>query len=157
MGGSATGLVVGRRGPALDEFLGMKKDELANGMRIAGAWPHIQDEYGRRGYLDIRLDPQATFDEAAHRVSYNVTITEGPQYRMGDLVITGLSLAAERKLREAWRMPRGQVFDRSYFDEFLASGIKQAFADYVVHYDEIGHWLRMNPATQTMDVLLDFK
>jgi len=148
----------GTFGPAgLDEFVGIKKDEVADGIKIAGAWLHIQDEYGRRGYLDMKLDPQPAFDEAAHRVSYSVTLTEGPQYRMGDLVITGLSLGAERKLREAWRMPHGEIFDRSYFDQFLAVGIKQAFADYVVHYDEVGHWLRPDPSTRTVDVLLDFK
>lgn len=148
----------GAFGPApLDEFVGLKKDEIANGMKIAAAWLRVQDEYGWRGYLDMKLDPQPIFDDAAQRVSYHVDITEGQQYRMGELVITGLSLAAERKLLEAWKMPRGQIFDRAYFDEFLASGIKKAFADFVVHYDEVGHWLRTNPATHTVDVLLDFK
>ncbi len=148
----------GAFGPAaLDEFVGMKRDAIADGMKIAAAWLRIEDEYGRRGYLDMKLDPQPTFDDAAQRVSYRVTITEGPQYRMGELVITGLSLAAERKLREGWRMPQGQIFDRVYFDEFFATGIKQAFVDYVVHYDEVGHWLRTNPSTRTVDVLLDFK
>ncbi len=145
-------------GPAaLDEFLDLKKDEIANGMKITGAWLRVQDEYGRRGYIEMKLEPRSTFDDAANRVTYKVAITEGPQYRMGELVITGLSLTAERKLLEAWHMPRGQIFDRVYFDEFLATGIKQAFADIVVHYDEVGHWLRTNPDTRTVDVLLDFK
>jgi len=142
---------------ALNEFLGLKTDEIADGNKIAGGWLGVQNEYGRRGYLDAKVEPQPIFDDAAHKVFYQVTLTEGPQYRMGELVITGLSLAAERKLLEAWRMPRGQIFDRAYFDEFLATGIKQAFADFVVHYDEVGHWLRTDPSTRTVDVLLDFK
>ncbi len=145
-------------GPAaLDEFLGLKKNEIANGMKIAAAWLRVQDEYGRRGYLDLKLEPKPIYDDASQRVSYQVNIAEGAQYRMGELVITGLSLAAEHKLLEAWHMPRGQVFDRVYFDEFLATGIKRAFADFVVHFDEVGHWLRTNPTTRTVDVLLDFK
>jgi len=145
-------------GPAaLDEYLGLKKDETANGMRIAGGWQRVQDEYGRRGYLDLKLEAKPIYDDASRRVSYQANITEGVQYRMGELVITGLSLAAEHKLLEAWHMPRGQVFDRVYFEEFLARGIKRAFADFVVHFDEVGHWLRTNSATRTVDVLLDFK
>ena len=145
-------------GPAaLNEFLSLKTGELADGLKIAGAWERVRDEYGRRGYLDVKLEPQPVFDDAAKRVSYSVTIAEGPTYRMGELVITGLSLAAERKLTEAWRMPRGQVFDRLYFDEFLATGIKQTFADYVIHPERPGHWLRTHPETGTVDVLLDFK
>jgi outer membrane protein assembly factor BamA len=145
-------------GPAaLDEYLGLKKDETANGMRIAGGWQRVQDEYGRRGYLDLKLESKPIYDDPSRRVSYQVNITEGAQYRMGEMVITGLSLAAEHKLLEAWHMPRGQVFDRIYFDEFFATGIKRAFADFVVHFDEVGHWLRTNPTTRTVDVLLDFK
>jgi outer membrane protein assembly factor BamA len=142
---------------ALDEFVALKRDEAANGVKIAGAYLHVRDEYGRRGYLDVKLDPKLLYDDAAQRASYAVTFTEGVQYRMGELVITGLSLTAERKLREAWRLPRGQIFDRVYFDEFLATGVKQAFADYVVNYNEVGHWLRTEPSTRTVDVLLDFK
>jgi len=142
---------------ALDEFVGLKRDEAANGVKIAGAYLHVRDEYGRRGYLDVKLDPKPLYDDAAQRVSYAVALTEGVQYRLGELVITGLSLTAEGKLRAAWRLPRGQIFDRVYFDEFLATGVKLAFADYVVNYNEVGHWLRTEPSTRTVDVLLDFK
>ncbi len=142
---------------ALNEFLGLKAGEIADGNKIAGGWLRVQNEYGRRGYLDVKTEAQPIFDDPALKVSYRVILTEGTQYRMGELVITGLSPAAERKLLEAWRMPRGQIFDRAYFDEFLATGIKQAFTDFVAHYDEVGHWLRTNPGTRTADVLLDFK
>ncbi len=145
-------------GPAaLAEFLSLKPGEVAEGMKLTGDWERVRNEYGRRGYLDVKVAPEPVFDEAAGRVSYRVVITEGRQYRMGELVITGLSLAAERKLTEAWRIPHGQIFDRGYFDEFLASGIKRALADLVVHFDEQGHWLRTNSETRTVDVLLDFK
>jgi len=143
--------------PALNELLNLKTGELADGLKIAGAWEQVRAEYGRRGYLDVKLEPEPVFDDAARRVSYRVAVTEGPTYRMGELVITGLSLTAERKLIEAWHIPRGQVFDRVYFDEFLASGIKQTFADYVVHPEPPGHWLHTHPETGTVDVLLDFK
>jgi hypothetical protein len=76
---------------------------------------------------------------------------------MGELVITGLSVVAERKIREAWGIAKGTTFDRAYFEEFLESGVKRAFADYVVHYQEIGRWLRTNPDARVVDVLLDFR
>jgi outer membrane protein assembly factor BamA len=142
---------------ALAEFLSLQPGEVANGTKITADWERVRSEYGRRGYLDVKVLPEPVFDDAAGRVSYRVAVSEGAQFRMGELVITGLSLVAERKLIEAWRVPRGQIFDRGYFEEFLATGIKGAFADRVVHYDEQGHWLRTNPETRTVDVLLDFK
>ena len=51
--------------------------------------------------------PKPQFDDAAHRVSYHVTFIEGAQYRMGEMVITGLSPDAEKRLRRAWLIPPG--------------------------------------------------
>jgi outer membrane protein assembly factor BamA len=142
---------------ALDELMGLKTGERANGMKITGGWERVQTEYGHRGYLDATIKPEASFDDASGQVRYRAAISEGSQYRMGQMVITGLSPAAERKLIAAFRLARGEVFDRVYFEEFLATGIKQAFGDYPVHYDRVGHWLRTNPENKTVDVLLDFQ
>ncbi len=148
-------------GPAaLNEFLGLKTDEVADGIKIAAAWARVQEEYGRRGYVEMKLEPKPLFDEAAQRVIWRVNIAEGPAYRMGELVLTGLSLAAENKLREAWRLLRGELFDRSYFEQFLVKlekGGTEIFGDLPIHYEQTGHWLRTNFNTRTVDVLLDFK
>ncbi|MGH9790888.1 MAG: hypothetical protein ACRD5W_06735, partial [Candidatus Acidiferrales bacterium] len=59
--------------------------------------------------------------------------------------------------RDAWTPAKGAVFNRAYFEEFVESGVKKAFEDYVVHYQQIGRWLRTNPQTRVVDVLLDFQ
>lgn len=141
----------------LDRLVDLVVNAPVNGMRVMGLWEKVKREYGRLGYLDAKVEPQATFDEAGPRVGYRVNITEGPRYKMGELVITGLSLVAERKIREAWSLAAGAQFDRTYFEEFLQSGVKRAFEGYVVHYQEIGQWLRTNPQTGVVDVLLDFR
>jgi len=142
---------------ALDQLLGMRIGETADGMKLTGAWGLIEREYGRVGYLDAKIRPQPVFDEAKAQVSYRVTIEEGLQYRMGELVITGLSLAAERKLTEVWKLPKGQVFDNEYFQEFFEKVIAQTFEDTPVRIEKKGFWLRKNEQTRTVDVLMDFK
>lgn len=145
---------------SLDKFLAMNADDLADGMKIAAAWEHMEDEYARAGYLDVKLEEKPAYDDAAGRVRYDVTVSEGAQYHMGELVITGLSLNAERKLRAAWPVPTGVVFDRMKFDELLVKlqrNHAEVFGDLPVHYDEAGHWLRTNATTAVVDVLLDFK
>lgn len=142
---------------ALNSFVPFPSGEPANGVRIAQLWHKIEDEYGRRGYIEAKVLPAARYDETQKRVHYEVTITEGSIYRMGELVITGLSALAQRKLREAWTLQKGAVFSRAYFQEFLSScENKKVFADYVVHYDEVGHLLQPKP-DGTVDVLIDFK
>ncbi len=141
----------------LDGLVDLVTDAPANGLRVMSLWEKVRREYGRLGYLDTKVELQAAFDEVGPRVSYQVNITEGARYKMGELVITGLSLVAERKIREAWALQAGTQFDRTYFEEFLDSGVKKAFEGYVVHYQEIGQWLRTNPQTGVVDVLLDFR
>lgn len=145
---------------SLDALLALKPNDIANGNNIAAALARVEDAYGRRGYVDAKLAPQPRFDDPAALVRYEIAVTEGPKYHMGDLVITGLSVAAEKKLRAAWPIPPGDVFDRTEFDALLANLQKRSpeiFGELPIHYDEAGHWLRTNPEHATVDVLLDFK
>jgi hypothetical protein len=79
---------------------------------------------------------------------------------MGDMIVTGLSLDAEKRLRQTWKIAPGQVFDDSYFEQYaklLAKPSREIFGDLPVHYMEFGHLLRPDAARHTVDVLLDFK
>lgn len=144
----------------LDVLMGLRSGDVADGQKIQSAWEKISDDYARRGYLDATLDAQPAYDDAAHKVSYQVRITEGPQYRYGEMVVTGLSVAGEKKVRDGWRLPPGEVFDRSKFEDYLIQLQKRSpeiFGELPVHYDEVGHWLRKNPEAKKVDILLDFK
>jgi len=141
----------------LDKFAELKPGDPANGLKIEAAWEGVRHAYGQRGYLDVNVDPVPQFDENAKCVSYAASITEGPQYRMGTLVLTGLSPEGERRIRAGWRIAPGAVFDENAYDQFLDSGIKQAFAGLSVHYDRIGRFLQQDPKTGKVDVLIDFQ
>jgi outer membrane protein assembly factor BamA len=144
----------------LDGAVELKTGEIADGMKIEAMWQKIESHYGQRGYLDMKLNAEPQFDDAAHQVSYRVNISEGPQYRMGDMVITGLSLDAEKRLRQAWQIAPGQVFDDGYYElhmKILAKPSHDIFGELPVHYNEFGHLLRPDTSRHTVDVLLDFK
>jgi hypothetical protein len=75
-------------------------------------------------------------------------------------VITGLSLDAERRLRNAWSLTPGQVFDKTFLDSTLAKLEKPTvaiFGEMPVHYARMGHLLRSNPENHVIDVLIDFQ
>jgi hypothetical protein len=131
--------------------------QIANGNRIELTWEHVRNAYGSLGYLDANLTPRPVYDDKAASVSYVVSIEEGPEYRMGDLVLTGLSLEGERRIRNAWNIARDSLFNLSVYDQFVTSGIAQAFVGLPVHYDKIGHFLEKDPKTSKVDVLLDFQ
>ncbi len=144
----------------LSNEIGLKADDPADGMQIEAGWDRAREEYGHLGYLDAKIDPVVSYDDQTHGVSYAVSVTEGPQYHYGTMVLTGLSLAAEGRIHQMWSIAAGAVFDKSIFEKFLIqlqSHPTEIFGELPVHYDTVGHWLRTDADKHTVDVLLDFK
>jgi outer membrane protein assembly factor BamA len=141
----------------LDALVTLKPGDPANEVKIEPIWQAVREAYERRGYLDADLMPVPQFDDKTNRVRYVVAVTEGQQFRMGKLVLTGLSIEAERRIRSAWKVAPGAIFDMSLYDEFISSGIKQAFAGLPFHYEKVGHFLQEDPQGGTVDILLDFQ
>ena len=76
------------------------------------------------------------------------------------MVITGMSLAGERLIRDAWPLKPGDIFDKKLFEQLLTRleiHRDTVFKEMPIHYDIVGHWLQTDPAKGTVDVLLDFK
>jgi outer membrane protein assembly factor BamA len=145
---------------ALGSYWGLKNGAVANGMEMEAALEQIREEYGRRGYLDATVQPESSFDDPAHTVSYKIAIAEGKQYHMGGWVITGISANGESRVRTTFPLAAGDVFDKIKYEDYLVqlqSHSKDIFGELPVHYDSVGHWLREDAARGTVDVLLDFK
>jgi outer membrane protein assembly factor BamA len=145
---------------ALASYFGLKPGAVADGMEVEAAFDKIREEYGRRGYLDASVEPETSFNEAARTASYKIAISEGSQYHMGGWVITGISTNGEQRVRAAFPIAAGDVFDKIKYEEFLIAlqdHSKEIFGNLPVHYDGVGHWLRPDAARATVDVLLDFK
>jgi outer membrane protein assembly factor BamA len=142
---------------ALGKLITLKPGGQADGMAIEAAWVRVAEAYDKIGYLDAAVNAKAEFDDKAARVSYAAAITEGPQYRMGQLILTGLSNEGERRIRNAWRIQPGTIFDQTIYEDFLANGIKEAFTGLPFHFDKNGRFLQKDPQAAKVDVLLDFQ
>jgi outer membrane protein assembly factor BamA len=141
----------------LNALVDIKPGDTADGTKIEAVWERVRAILGERGYLDATLNAAALFNNDTSRVAYSVTINEGPQYHMGNLVLTGLSLEGEKRIRSAWRIPQGAVFNKSIYQDFIENGIKHAFAGLPVHYDKPGRFLQQDAKSASVDVLLDFQ
>jgi len=144
----------------LTNAMGLKPGDVANGQAIEGGWERVREEYGQRGFLEAKVTPVASYDDAAHTTSYEVSIVEGPVFHYGSMTISGMSLAGERMIREAWSIQPGNLFDKKVFEDFLyrlESHRETIFKELPVHYDTVGHFLQTDPAKGTVEVLLDFK
>jgi outer membrane protein insertion porin family len=147
-------------GFTMNALIGIKDGDVANGMAIEAAWTRVQEEYGHRGYLEAKVEPVAEFDDQTHTVSYRINISEGRVYKFGKLVLTGMSPTGEKRLRAAWPILTGDVFDKTKYEDILLKlqvHREQIFVDLPVHYESVGHWLQTDADTGMVDVLLDFK
>lgn len=140
--------------------LALKPGDVANGMQIEAGLERMREDFGHFGYLDAKIAAAPGYDDQAHTVSYAISIVEGPQYHFNTLILTGLSVAGESRLRQAWSVEPGAIFDKTTFELLLTklqTHPADVFGDLPLHYDKVGHWLRTDPEKRVVDVLLDFQ
>jgi outer membrane protein assembly factor BamA len=96
----------------------------ANTVKLGDNLKDIQKLYGSRGYVSTSITPQAEFDDTAATVAIRLEVKEGAVYHMGDLEFRGLDNSLTAKLRNAWKIRPGEVYDATYLTEYLPAAHK---------------------------------
>jgi len=104
---------------ALQKMIRVRTGEPANTVKLRDNLNDIQKIYGSKGYVTAGFKTQADFDDAADTVQIHVDVKEGYEYHMGDLQYRGLDNSLTAKLREAWKLRSGDVYNASYLAEYL--------------------------------------
>ena len=79
----------------------------------------VRDLYGSRGYVTASIKADAEFDDRAGTVAYQLVVTEGAIFHMGELEFRGIDNNLTARLRAAWKLHPGDVYDTMYLKEFL--------------------------------------
>jgi outer membrane protein insertion porin family len=85
----------------------------------------VRDAYHAKGYLDCAIVSTPSYSEATHIVNYNVEVAPGSQYRLATVKFDGAPDVMAAKLKLAWKMAPGDVFDESYLSKFAALAQKR--------------------------------
>jgi outer membrane protein assembly factor BamA len=85
----------------------------------------VRDTYHAKGYLDCSIASHPSFNEATQIVNYSLEIAPGSQYRLASVKFDGAPDVMVAKLKLAWKMAPGDVFDESYVSNFLALAQKK--------------------------------
>jgi outer membrane protein assembly factor BamA len=96
----------------------------ANTIRLEDDLKSVQKLYGSRGFITASIKAEAQFDDAAGTVDMVLAVKEGFVYHMGELEFRGLDNSLTAKLRAAWKIRHGEVFDATYLDEYLPEAHK---------------------------------
>lgn len=108
----------------LQKMVRSQPGEIANTVRIGDNLKDIQKLYGSRGYVTATIKPEMEFDDAAGTASIHLEVKEGYQYHMGELEFRGLDNSLTAKLRNAWKIRPGDVYDATYLSEYLPTAHK---------------------------------
>lgn len=130
-----------------------KVGQVANTVQLTDDLRAVQSLYGTQGYITAAIRVEAEFDDASGTAAYRLEVNEGPQFRMGELEFRGLDNNLTARLRAAWKLRPGDVYDASYLEEFLPVARRLLPAN--LDWDEASH---VTPMTRdkTVDVSLEY-
>jgi outer membrane protein assembly factor BamA len=108
----------------LDPLLRARAGQMANAVQLGNDLRSVQTLYGSRGYILAAIKVNAEFDDVASAVTFHLAVQEGALYRMGELEFRGLDNSLTARLRAAWKLRPGDVYDSTYLKEFLPQARK---------------------------------
>lgn len=108
---------------ALDDLVELKTGDVADVSRIAGSLRAVSKAYRRRGHLLQQVTFTPRLDDETGVATFQMTLDEGPQFRMGVLTVEGVSPREVDRIVRDFDLDAGDVFDATYLDEFLRDEI----------------------------------
>jgi outer membrane protein assembly factor BamA len=108
----------------LQTFLHLQAGQPANAIELGDDLQAAKKLYGTRGYLAVQIQPVPDFNDQASTVSYELRVSEGGVYHMGELEVRGLDSRTTARLVELWKLHEGDAFDDSYANNFIEGAVK---------------------------------
>jgi outer membrane protein assembly factor BamA len=108
----------------LQKMVRAQPGQPANTVRLGDNLEDVQKLYGSRGYVTATIAANAIFDDATSTVVIRLDVKEGYLYHMGDLEFRGLDNSLTAKLRNAWKIRPGDVYNSTYLSEYLPAAQK---------------------------------
>lgn len=73
-----------------------------------------------QGYMNCKVTPKATLDDANATVNYEMEVDTGPKFYMGDVDFQGFSEDMTGALLANWKLQTGMPFNMHYATNYLA-------------------------------------
>jgi outer membrane protein assembly factor BamA len=108
----------------LQPLIHAKTGQSANLVQLEDDLKAVRELYGSRGYILSSVKVEALFDDTAGTVALHLAVDEGSVYRMGELEFRGIDNSLTARLRAAWKIRSGQVYDATYLKQFLPQARK---------------------------------
>ncbi len=137
----------------LEPFFHAKAGQTANTVLLDKDLRAVQELYGSRGYVVATIKGVAEFDNDAGTVAFHLVVNEGDIFHMGELEFRGIDNNLTARLRSAWKIHPGDVYDVTYLQEFLP--IARRLLPPTLDWEVSSHVTAII-ATKTVDVDLQY-
>ncbi|MGB8918132.1 MAG: POTRA domain-containing protein, partial [Candidatus Sulfotelmatobacter sp.] len=138
---------------SLQPLLHLKAGQTANTVQLEDDLRTIQILYSSQGYILATVKADAVFDDVSGTIDYHLAVDEGSVYHMGELGFRGIDNNLEARLRAAWRLRPGDVYDATYLQQFLPQARK--LLPPTIDWDVSTHVTAL-PRDKTVDVDLQY-
>lgn len=107
----------------LDKAVALKPGAVADFVELQSEIAAALKLYGTLGMLRAHVEPKPTYDEFTGTVSYELSVSEGPVFKMGTVQFSGLKDADLDELRKHWKLKLGDIYNSEYLQRFLRDNI----------------------------------
>ncbi|MBI5343737.1 MAG: outer membrane protein assembly factor BamA, partial [Deltaproteobacteria bacterium] len=117
----------------------------------------IMGYYYDRGFINADiLDHRVLLSEDKQWFYITIAVSEGDQYRVGEIDITGDMLATKKELLEKLKIVTGEVFNRTKLSKDIDT-LTDFYGDKGYAYVDVKPQTRPNPEKKTVDVVFEIK
>src|SRR4029077_3270730 len=96
---------------SLQPLVHARTGQPANTVQLKDDLRAVQELYSSRGYILASVKVETQFDDAAGTVALRLAVDEGAVYHMGELEFRGIDNNLTARLRAAWQIRPGDVYD----------------------------------------------
>lgn len=137
----------------LQKVIHLAEGQPADAVRLQADLETAAKLYRVKGYMLARIVPQAVLDDERGSVRYEMNVSEGDQFKMGELEILGLDSQARARLEAVWKLREGDPYDGEYPRHFLDESSRLAPSGVPWR---VGIHEAVNEKDRTVDVTIRF-
>ncbi|MEK6760220.1 MAG: outer membrane protein assembly factor BamA [Deltaproteobacteria bacterium] len=117
----------------------------------------IMGRYFDDGFINADiLDQRVLLSEDKKWFSITVAVSEGDQFRVGAVDVSGEILTTKEELIEKFKLSKGDVFNRSKLTKWI-DAVTEVYGDKGYAYAEIKPVTDLDTVNKTIDITLDIK
>jgi outer membrane protein insertion porin family len=138
----------------LNKAAPLKSGDLAEEAKLRASLLLVTEPYAAKGYIDAKVDATPVFHADTHLVDYDIRVSPGEPYHMGEFTVLQLDDMRKAKVLEVWALKAGDPFDPGYAPQFLKKNAARLHAldGYSASYRQIKHF-----DTHAVDLEVTFK